>query len=48
LFYRASTETYIKEVSRHLCALDFAWVSDVFKHALTAALEALSLTREDP
>ena len=44
---RSSTETYIKEVSRLLCTLDYSWVGDVFKHVLTAALEALSLQKEE-
>jgi hypothetical protein len=48
LFYRSSTEIYIKEVSRHLCMIDYTWVGNVFKHVLTAALEALSLMKEEP
>jgi hypothetical protein len=47
LLCRSSTETYIKEVCRLLCTLDYGWVGSVFKHVLTAALEALCLKREE-
>ena len=39
---------HIKELVKHLCALDNSWVQGAFRHTLTAALEALSMTREDP
>ena len=38
----------MKELAKQLCALDYSWVRDAFRHTLTAALEALSMTREDP
>jgi len=44
---RASTEIYIKELAKHLCALDYKWVKKAFKHTLIAALEALSMKKED-
>ncbi len=44
----ASTETYIKELARHLCALDYACVRGTFQHTLPAVLEALVMRREDP
>jgi hypothetical protein len=48
IILRASTESYIKEVSKTLCALDFSLVGTAFTHTLAAALEGLSLTREMP
>ena len=45
---RATTEIYIKELAKNLCGLYYPWVQGTFKHTLTAALEALSMTREDP
>jgi hypothetical protein len=45
--YRASTEIYIKELAKHLCSLDYNWVKNAFKHTLVAALEALSMKKED-
>jgi len=38
----------VKELAKHLCALNYSWVRDAFRHTLTADLEALSMTREDP
>jgi hypothetical protein len=38
----------VKELAKHLCALDYSWVRDTFRHTLTAALEALRMTKEDP
>jgi len=37
----------VKELAKHLCALDYSWVRDAFRHTLTAALEALSMTPLD-
>ena len=48
MVFRSSTETYVKELAKNLCALDYSWVRDAFRHTLTAALEALSMTKEDP
>jgi hypothetical protein len=47
MFFRASTEMYIKELAKHLCALDYCLIKNAFRHTLTAALEALSMKRED-
>jgi len=46
-FHRSSIETYVKELAKHLCTLDYSWVRATFTHTLTAALEALCMTRED-
>jgi len=49
MVFRGSTETYVKELAKNLCApLDYSWVQSAFRHTLTAALEALCMTREDP
>ena len=45
---RATTKINIKELAKHLCDLDYSWVQGAFRHTLTAALEALSMTKEDP
>jgi hypothetical protein len=37
----------VKELAKQLCALDYSWVRDAFRHTLTAALEALTMARED-
>jgi hypothetical protein len=47
MVFRGSTETYVKELAKNLCALDYSWVQSAFRHTLTAALEALCMTRED-
>jgi hypothetical protein len=39
---------YIKELSKQLCGLDYSWVRHAFRPTLTAALEALTLTKEVP
>ncbi len=44
----SSTETYIKVLAKTLCSLDYRWVETAFRHTLTAALEALCLTKECP
>ena len=44
---RGSTEVYVKELAKHLCALDYNWVESAFRHTLTAALEALCMKKED-
>ena len=47
-FHRISIETYVKELAKHLCKLDYSWwVRATFTHTLTAALEALCMTCED-
>ena len=38
---------YIKELAKHLCALDYGWIRSAFRHTLTAALEALAMKKED-
>jgi DNA repair protein RadC len=43
---RASTEIYIKELAKHLCALDYKWVKKALKYTLIAALE-LGRRRKD-
>jgi hypothetical protein len=48
LLYRSSTDTYIKELSKTLCGLDYGWVQPAFRLTLIAALEALCLTKEGP
>ena len=45
---RATIEKYLKELDKHLSNLDYSWVQSAFRHTLTAALEALSMTKEDP
>ena len=47
MHYRASTEIYIKELAKHLCALDYKWVENAFRYTVTAAFEALSMQKED-
>ncbi len=48
MVFTGSTETYVKELTKNLCALDYSWVRGAFMHNLTAALEALCMTKEDP
>ena len=48
MIFRGLTETYVKELAKNLCTLDYSWVKYAFRHTITATLEALCMTREDP
>ena len=48
MIFRGSTETYVKELAKNLCALDYSWVRSAFRNTLTAALEVHCMTRKDP
>ena len=47
VIFRDSTETYVKELAKNLCALDYSWVRDAFRHTFDATLEALYMTIDD-